>query len=232
MVKKYVIGLGLLSLLISCSKTEYIRVDNGLVYENKFDTIFVDVDSIENKNIINDTTFSANFYKNVKTKVEITGKLKKLLLTEYVKMEVYYSKLNNGSDYSNFNYYNHAQHLYYCGKININNKIKSLLFLYRYDMGANMSTFQISPLNKLIIYNFLKDRLCSVVVISNQLEKDDVSYTGLLSQKFNYFLLTYNYFTTYNNKNYCHYTTFYVDDIGFVRFQWFSFKEISKYFKR
>jgi hypothetical protein len=232
MVKRFLIGLCLLSVIISCTKTEYIRVDNGLVYQNKFDTIHINTDSIENKNLIKDSTFSANFYKNNKAKVEITDELKNQLLVEHNKMEDYYSKFNDGCDYYKFKANNQAQHLFYCGRINLNKKVKSLMFLYKYDMGVNISLTKILPLNKLVIYNFVKDNLCSVVDISNQLEEENISNTGLLALKFNYYLLTYNYFTTNINEHFCHYTTFYIDDIGFIRFQCFSFKDVSKFLRK
>lgn len=229
MVKKTLIGL-VLFLLVSCSKTDYIRVDNILVYQNIFDTMVISVDSIENRSMINDTMFVANFYEKIKRKVEVRGKLKAQLISEYVKLEDNFSKINDGSDYKKFNYYKNAQHLYYCGKINLNKKVKSMLFFYQYDMGVNNITFKVSPLCELIIYNFVNNKLRSIAVISSQLDKEEVFNTGMLTKKISNYLLSYNYFTTYNNKKFCHYTSFYIDDIGFVRFQWFPFKEISSYF--
>jgi hypothetical protein len=230
MVKK-IVGLCFLGITCSCSNTEYIRVDSNLVYQNKLNQTIINVDSLDKKCNIKELEYSAIFYSSNQPKVEFSGELREQLLSEYHNMEEYYSKLNDGCDYYKFNPNNSAQHLFYCGRINLNKKVTSLMFLYKYDMGVNiLYPVKISPLNKLLIYNFVKNKLCSVVVISNQLEEEDFSNSGLLSRRFNHYLLSYNYFVTNNNEHYCHYSTYYVDDFGFIRFQWFPFKEIAQFF--
>jgi len=230
MVKNYILGFCLLFLIISCSKKEFIRLDSMLVHQNILDTISINFDSIEHQKIINDTVFSANYFANIKSKIEIDRKSKEFLIREYFKMCNNYYQLNYGADFQKTNYFPEAQHLYYCGKVNLNKNIESLMYLYTYDMGFDVETFETCVSNELLIYNFKKKRLCSIVIVSDQVGKENKFHTGLLSCKINNFLLTYNNFTSIKNESYCHYTSFYIDDIGFVKFQWMPFKEISNCF--
>lgn len=202
-----------------------------LVHQNILDTISINLDSIEYQKVISNTIFSANYYANVKSKTEVDKETKELLLREYLKMYNNYSCLNYGADFQKANYYLKAQHLYYCGNINLNKNIRSLLYLYKYDMGFGEDPFSACVSNELLVYNFKGKRLCSIVIVSDQAEIKNESHTGLVSCKINNYIVSYDNFTTANNERYCRYTSFYIDDIGFVRFQWMPFKEISNYLR-
>ena len=81
-------------------------------------------------------------------------------------------------------------------------------------------------MNELIVLNFKNNNLSSVVSLSRELSKSEIMPS--VTQKANKYLFYYIYNLDESVQNNIFYTSFYIDDCGYVRFQWFPEEEIHQ----
>lgn len=234
MVKQYLfLSFLFIVLFHSCKKNELIRVDSMLVYQNYLETVTINFDSLEKKSIIKEQLLSSNEFANSGELIEIKGEIKEAFVNEYYKMDDNYRRINDGYDYTKFTPKKDAEHLYYCGKLNLHKNVESLLFLYTYDPGIMTESIMLSPVNKLILYNFEGKEIRSVVVLSDEFAKKLVNFNSkLLTIIINNYFTTYLYeYPVYNDGQRIFYTSFNVDEKGFIRFEVLDEKEILEVFE-
>lgn len=226
--KKFMIVVSILIIFFSCSKYEIIRVDNILEYQNYSEKIDMSLDSIHEINLVYDEyPLYANKFHSAGL-IEIKGKTKELLSSKYNLMKDSFRKIHDGCDYSKFNPKEYAEHIYFCGRLELNENVESLLFLYEYDLGLHPFSYDILPTNELILFNFdiKENNLSSVVILSKELSKSEIIPS--ITQKANNYLFFYYYDVHTNLQQVVLYTSFYIDDCGYVRFQWFAKKKIPQ----